>query len=291
MSKDGFNGYDAGEMDDGEVLLEEEDLYSVEDAEGAQETGNGGKLNTVGAEWMSRNSVDITAIPPDSDLELSIYFCRVSVIGRLHYKGEMPLVYPPGDKINVPRGVFTIMLKKKPRNGGKVSVFYLRTVVYGDRDIEILQRLKKGTFIHAEGSLSSYRNVIQLNATQIIPILSLEQRLNDWMKEGIDMMNDGHHVVKGNEESEDDMDMGMEAEDIEVSGRKEKRPDLLPDEDDEYDIDEEIDRNAAEIIERRGDVLDALADIIEDTGITPAKGKKDMPKRLVNSRRPRRSFL
>ena len=83
----------------------------------------------------------------------------------------------------------------------------------------------------------------------------------------------------------------MEAEDIEVSGRKEKRPHLLPDEDDEYDIDEEIDRNAAEIMERRGDVLDALADIIEDTGITPAKGKKGMPKRLVNSRRPRRSFL
>jgi hypothetical protein len=97
-----------------------------------------------------------------------LYDSSVEITGRFYYKDELKIK----EGNFGPYASFSILIEK-PRKD-KIAKHYIFTRVYGDKLVEKLKRIKKGTFIRVLGELESSFGGTYVNVKVLTPVSTVE---------------------------------------------------------------------------------------------------------------------
>lgn len=150
-----------------------------------------------------------------------LYDSSVEITGRFHYKDELKIK----EGSFGPCASFAILVEKPKKD--KTSKHYIFARAYGEKNVEKLKRIEKGTFIRVLGELESGFGGTYVNVKVITPVSAIE--LQD--------------MLSRQKEPEEEMPEEITAEDHEEYIGEEEIREAIKEED------EEIYKDTDEIIE------------------------------------------
>lgn len=150
-----------------------------------------------------------------------LYDSSVEITGRFHYKDELKIK----EGSFGPCASFAILVEKPKKD--KTSKHYIFARAYGEKNVEKLKRIEKGTFIRVLGELESGFGGTYVNVKVITPVSAIE--LQD--------------MLSRQKEPEEEMPEEIMAEDHEELIDEEEIREAIKEED------EEIYKDTDEIIE------------------------------------------
>lgn len=97
-----------------------------------------------------------------------LYDSSVEITGRFHYKDELKIK----EGSFGPCASFAILVEKPKKD--KTSKHYIFARAYGEKNVEKLKRIEKGTFIRVLGELESGFGGTYVNVKVITPVSAIE---------------------------------------------------------------------------------------------------------------------
>jgi hypothetical protein len=97
-----------------------------------------------------------------------LYDSSVEITGRFHYKDELKVK----EGSFGPCASFAILVEKPKKD--KISKHYIFARAYGEKNVEKLKRIEKGTFIRVLGELESGFGGTYVNVKVITPVSAIE---------------------------------------------------------------------------------------------------------------------
>ncbi len=97
-----------------------------------------------------------------------LYDSSVEITGRLHFKDELKIK----ESNFGPQASFAILIEKPKKD--KVAKHYIYARAFGEKLIEKLKRIEKGTFIRVMGELESGFSGTYINVKVLNPVSTIE---------------------------------------------------------------------------------------------------------------------